>query len=223
MFELLSTTDFAVYKNSDNLFKLMFLTNSETLVNSIIKTKQIIATNICDDYTFLYFRASSVKSFKQFISKNKNITYDNTLKLIFSLTKQLQYLITIENKCYYQFNIENIIVIDNFHFLYLSNDNLMNLSNSNHLLFFKPFCRDGFISPEIANIKIIPAKIHFKTIYYSLGLLIIYFLFNKNINININIFEDLKEILKPIEGTKLSAFIYRCLTEKIEDRNILYI
>jgi hypothetical protein len=218
MIELLSIPEISVYKNSDNLFKLMFQKNSESLVNSIIKTKQIIATNICDNYTFLFFRASSVKSFKQFTSKNKNITYDNTLKLIFSLTKQLQYLITIEQKCYYQINIENIIVIDNYYFLYLSNENLMNLSDSNKLLFFTPFCRDGFISPEIANIKIIPVEIHFKTIYYSLGLLIIYFLFNTNINT-----EKLKEILQPIEGTKLSAFIYRCLTEKIEDRNILYI
>jgi len=223
MIEVLSTPEILVYKNTDNLFKFMFQKNSESLVNSIIKTKQIIATNICDAYTFLFFRASSVKSFKQFISKNKNITYENTLKLIFSLTKQLQYLITHEHKCYYQFDIDNIIVIDNYHFLYLSNENLIDLSDSNNLLFFQPFCRDGFISPEIANIKIIPAEIHFKTIYYSLGLLIIYFLFNININININIFEDLKQILQPIEGTKLSAFIYRCLTEKIEDRNILYI
>jgi hypothetical protein len=219
MIELLSAPEFSIYKNTDNLFKLMFQKNSQPLVNSIIKTKQIIATNICDDYTFLFFRASSVKSFKQFISKNKNITYENTLKLIFSLTKQLEYLIKIEHKCYYQIDIENIIVIDNYHFLYLSNENLMDLSDSNNLLFFKPFCRDGFISPEIANIKIIPAEIHFKTIYYSLGLLIIYFLFNTNIN---NL-QDLKEILQPIGETKLSAFIYRCLTEKIEDRNILYI
>lgn len=217
MIELLSAPEFSIYKNTDNLFNLMFQKNSESLINSIIKTKQIIATNICDNYTFLFFRASSVKSFKQFISKNKNITYENTLKLIFSLTKQLEYLITNDHKSFYQFDIENIIVIDNFYFLYLSNENLMNLSDSNKLLFFKPFCRDGIISPEVSSIKVIPSEIHFKTIYYSLGLLIIYFLFNTNNT------DKFKEILQPIEGTKLSAFIYRCLTEKIQDRNILYI
>ena len=73
MIELLSAPEFSIYKNTDNLFKLMFQKNSQPLVNSIIKTKQIIATNICDDYTFLFFRASSVKSFKQFIFMDQKV------------------------------------------------------------------------------------------------------------------------------------------------------
>jgi hypothetical protein len=225
MSDFLSTDEFSVYKNSDNnlTFTLKFTQNSESLINSIIKTKQIIATNINDDYTILSFRASSVKSFKKFMTKNKNITYENSLMIILSLTKQFQYLIISEHKCFYQYIIENIIVIDNFKFIYLSNEDLINLSNSNKLFLSKPFNRNGFISPEIFNIKTIPAEVDFKTIYYSLGALIIYFLFNKNININKNIFEDLKEILQPIKGTKLFGLISRCLFEEIERRAIIYI
>ena len=220
MIEFLSTDDFTVYKYKENnsLFTIEFPINSESLINSIIKTKQIISTNISDDYKSISFRASSVKSFKKFMSKNINISYENSLKIIISLTNQFQYLLS-HNKCFYQYVIENIIVIDNLKFIYLSNEDLMNLSDSNKLSFIKPFSRNGLISPEILNIISIPSEINFKSIYYSLGCLIIYFLFNKKINHH----DDLNEILKPIEGTKLSGLILRCLSQEVERRTIIYI
>ena len=140
MIEFLSTDDFTVYKYKENnsLFTIEFPINSESLINSIIKTKQIISTNISDDYKSISFRASSVKSFKKFMSKNINISYENSLKIIISLTNQFQYLLS-HNKCFYQYVIENIIVIDNLKFIYLSNEDLMNLSDSNKLSFILSF------------------------------------------------------------------------------------
>ena len=37
-------------------------------------------------------------------------------------------------------------------------------------------------APERMASPSIPAQLNFKTIYYSLGALVVYFLFNKNIN-----------------------------------------
>ena len=154
MFEFLSTEEFSIYKNKEQstLFMIKFQVNSESLINSMIKTKLIIGSLISDNYKDLTFRASSVKSLKKFISNKENINYENTLKLIVSLTKQIQYLILSECECFYEYIFENIIVIDDDKFIYLSNDDLLKLSESNNFHFTKPFNREGFISPEILKI-----------------------------------------------------------------------
>ena len=222
MTEFLSTVEFSIYKNEkDNTeFTIEFTTSSESLINSMIKTKQIIGSSISDDYKSFTFRASSIKSLKKYLSKRENITYDNTLKLIWSLTKQLHYLITIEHECFYEYIIENVIVIDDDKFIYISNEDLIKLSKSNKIQFTKPFNRKGFISPEVFKINKIPSELNYKTIYYSLAVLAVYFLFDKNINNN-----DLsnEENLKPIEGTKLFGLLIRCLYEDPERRTIIYI
>ena len=222
MTEFLSTDEFSIYKNEkDNTeFTIEFTTSSESLINSMIKTKQIIGSSISDDYKSFTFRASSIKSLKKYLSKRENITYDNTLKLIWSLTKQLHYLITIEHECFYEYIIENVIVIDDDKFIYISNEDLIKLSKSNKIQFTKPFNRKGFISPEVFKINKIPSELNYKTIYYSLAVLAVYFLFDKNINNN-----DLsnEENLKPIEGTKLFGLLIRCLYEDPERRTIIYI
>jgi hypothetical protein len=222
MIEFLSTDEFSIYKNEkDNtLFTIEFTISSESIINSMIKTKQIIGSSINDDYTSLTFRASSIKSLKKYLSKRENITYDNTLKLIWDLSKQLHYLITIEHECFYEYIIENIIVIDNDKFIYISNEDLLKLSKTNKIQFTKPFNREGFISPEVFKINKIPSELNYKTIYYSLAVLAVYFLFDKNINNN-----DLsnEENLKPIEGTKLFGLLIRCLYEDPERRTIIYI
>ena len=225
MFEFLSTDEFSIYKNKEQgtLFTIKFQVNSESLINSMIKTKLIIASTISDDYKIFSFRCSSVKSFKKFISNRENINYENSLKIIVSLVKQFQYLITIEYECFYEYIIENIIVIDDDKFIYLSNEDLLKLSESNKINFIKPFNREGFISPELLKINSIPSELNYKTIYYSLGALVVYFLFNKNINNKDGLKYDLNEILKPIEGTKLFGLLNRCLCEEANSRSIIYL
>lgn len=222
MVEFLSTDEFSIYKNEkdNSMFTIEFTISSESLINSMIKTKQIIGTSISDDYMSLTFRASSIKSLKKYLSKRENITYNNTLKLIWDLTKQLHYLITVEHECFYEYIIENIIVIDDDKFIYISNEDLLKLSKTNKIQFTKPFNREGFISPEVFKINKIPSELNYKTIYYSLAVLAVYFLFDKNINNN-----DLsiEENLKPIEGTKLFGLLIRCLYEEPERRTIIYI
>ena len=224
MNEFLSTDEFSISKNERDktYFTIEFQENSEPLINSLIKTKLIIASSINDDYTNISFRASSVKSLKKFLYKRENISYENAPKIILCLTKQFQYLILKEYLSFYQFIIENIIVLDNETFIYLSNEGLMPVINSNNIQFVKPFNREGFISPEVLKINSIPTELNYKTIYYSLAALIIYFLFDKNIN-NLNNIDDLKCVLKPIEGTKLFGLLNRCLFEESNSRNIIYL
>ena len=222
MNEFLSTDEFSMSKNNNN-FTIDFQISSKTLINSLIKTKLLICSTISEDYQSISFKASSVKSLKKFMNKKENISYENTLKIIISLTKQLHYLITREFECFYEYSIENIIVIDNEKFIYLSNDDLLKVSETNKINFNKPFSCNGFVSPELLKINSIPSELNYKTIYYSLGALIVYFLFDKNIN-NKNIINyNLNEILKPIEGTKLFGLLNRCFFEEAYERSIMYL
>ena len=47
--------------------------------------------------------------------------------------------------------------------------------------FVAPFDRDGFVSPELLKIKSVPSTVNYRTIYYSLGLLVAFCLLNKNL------------------------------------------
>ena len=93
MIEIISTDEFSVYKNEkDNtLFTIEFQENSAPLINSLIKTRIIIATSISDEYTSLSFRASSVKSLKRFLLKKENINYENALKALYEKRRRLMY------------------------------------------------------------------------------------------------------------------------------------
>lgn len=219
----LSTDEFSIYKNEKDktIFKIEFEESSELLINSLIKTKLIIASSIDDEFRSLVFRASSIKSLRKFLLKRENINYENALKIILSLSKQFQYLIIKEKFCFYEFIIENIIVIDDEKFIYLSNEDLLKLTAQNKIQFVNPFGREGLISPELSKINSIPSELNYKTIYYSLGVLIVYFLFEKNINNDENK-NTLNEILKPIEGTKLFGLLNRCLLEDADCRSIIH-
>jgi hypothetical protein len=232
----LSTNEFTIQKDKTKspLFTIEFTENSEPLINSI----QLIGSTISDDYKSITFKATSVQSLKKFQSKKENVTYENALRLIVSLIDQLNYLIKKEFSCFYEYTPENIIVVDGTKFIYLSNNDLIKIEKSSaNIRFTRPFSREGFISPEISQITSIPTEVNYKTIYYSLGVLVVYFLLNVNINrtntktpntTNISILEKenelkLNEILTPIYGTKLYWLLIRCLDNDPEKRSILYI
>ena len=129
---------------------------------------------------------------------------------------------------FYAFSLEHLFVIDNQQFIYLNLEHLLPLDieskikKQNPTLTLKiPFQREInglFISPEIQKINELPFSLDYKTIYYSLGSLIIYFLFETQIN---EIQENnikIKELLKPIKETKLYWFLVRIMKTNTEER-----
>jgi hypothetical protein len=210
------------------LFTIDFPIRSDSLINSIIMTKQIFGSTVSDDYRSITFNASSIKSFSKYqnslykIQGTKNMNYETVLKLISCLTKQIHYLIMKESKIFYLYDQTNIIVVDDSKFIYLSNDHLMDIKGD-FIQVNRPFSCLGFVSPEIIKINSIPSEVNYKIIYYSLAALAVYCLFNINItNTDINLIE-LNNILAPIEGTKLYWLLLRCLDNDVKRRVILYI
>ena len=89
-----------------------------------------------------------------------------------------------------------------------------------------------FFSPEMKRVIKLPAKVHYKTAYFSLGCLLLHALLGEEI---FDVFyqeylldsEDLviKKYLDlcPIRETKLYWLICRCLVQEPEKRSILFI
>ena len=66
--------------------------------------------------------------------------------------------------------------------MYLSNEDLLKLEpETQNIQINTVISLDWFVSPEILQISTIPETINYKTIYYSLGALIIYSLYSINI------------------------------------------
>lgn len=180
-------------------------------------TKYNVST-MDDKSIFLHaFSVTTLKEFQQTL-KNPNVKYQKTLDLILSLGQQLEYLIETENVSFYEYNPENVIVIDEKIFIYLSN-NLMRVFKKRTIEFTFPFVRAPhlLISPEVARIQSIPCTINHKTIYYSLGLLSLFFLLNERIG------EFHLDKLNFLRNTKLYWLLLRCLDLDPLKRTIVYL
>jgi hypothetical protein len=105
--------------------------------------------------------------------------------------------------------------------MYLSLNHLKKIDEKTELIqFTAPFDRDGFVSPELLKIKSVPITINYRTIYYSLGLLVIDCLFDYKEN---DIINNLEEIMGPIKETKLFYLVKRCLDEEPTNRVIFHL
>lgn len=192
---------------------------STSLINSFMNLVTKYKVSTMDDKS-IFFHAGSVSTLKEFQQtlKNPNVKYQKTLQLILSLGQQLEYLIETENVSFYEYNPDNVIVIDGTIFIYLSN-NLMRVFKKHTMEFTFPFIREPhlFISPELAKIQNIPSTVNHKTIYYSLGLLSTFFLLNERIG------EFHLDKLNFLKNTKLYWLLLRCLDLDPSKRTIVYL
>jgi hypothetical protein len=215
-------------KNS-SLFRIELLYSDAKLINSLIKTKIIQGGTATDDFRTLKFKATSVRSLKDFRKKHK-LTINETTNLVANLSHQLNYLITIENRTIIGYAPENIIVIDDKKFAFVGSDLFANIEYDNNILLSYPFTtNEFFVSPELLKITELPSYVHYKTAYFSLACLAIYvlltetdfysdYLNDKNPQIVINSLD-----LHPVKDTRLYWLLSRCLVEEAENRSILFV
>ena len=175
---------------------------------------------------------SEFKKEQNKLNKTNKLSYPILLKIIYYLSKQLDYLMTNDSKCFYTYDPNNIIVIDDSIFIYLSQEHLKDVKkdefNNNNIHIYSPISTSNlYLSPELSSAKILPIMINYKTIFYSLGLFILDNIrSNEDINeyINEDLNEDLNEIInEDIKETKLYFFLKRCLYNEPEKRFLLYV
>ena len=184
MTTIISNPNFKIIKDSRSgtLYSINFDSNNEAIIKSIIKTRIILGATSTNNYSTLLLKASSIKTFKEFQEQNKidtnsaSLSYPTILRMIYDLAEQLNYLITTEHQTFLGYNPENIIVINDNKFIYLSNEYMMPINTkTENIQITYPFLKNDFyMSPELENIKEIPAKVHYKTTYFSFATLILY-------------------------------------------------
>ena len=224
---IISRDDFKVIHNPSKnqyIFKILFNIYSEDLVKSITKSKIILGATTTEKYDTLVLNATSVKSFADF-HKDQTITNGTRRlpipiisKILYDLSNQLKYLISYKNKTFIGYNTENIVVIDNNKFVYLSNEYLKDIdTNEETIMISSPFTsKEYFLSPELLEVKVIPSYINYKTSYFSLGQLIVN-LFSEDENEN-EILENIH-----IKNTKLYFSLERMLEKDPTNRSIIFI
>ena len=217
--------DFAI-SQFNRVFTIELNKGNEALLKSIVQ--QLVGATITNDYKEVRFKASSVKTFPQYrddlfkLNGVRQLDYETTLRLVFCLSKQLEYCITQYNKAFYLFSPENLIVINGDRFVYCSSEHLIDVNSDNMTVVFTcPFSKtDGFTSPEILAVDTIPSAVDIRSIYYGFGALIVYCFLNVNIGKESN---DISTILNTIKGTKLYWFLLRCFERDLTQRCLLYI
>ena len=227
--KIIENDEFNIYQDTkkSNLYTIEFSQKSKILIQSLIKTKILLGSFPSDDYTSLFINANSIQTLKQYqnqlksINNTRKLNYNTLLQFVKTLSKQIKYLINFEYKSFYAFNTENIIVINESIFVYLSNELLNIHPNTETIEIMYPFpknLKSFYISPELYKTDTIPSSIHYKTIYYSLSALTID-------QIHENDFENDDKIknLESLKNTKLYFLLLRCLDEDIKNRSILFI
>ena len=197
--------------------------------------KSITETNILSNIFFddennietIMFTAEKVKPLSLFLKEGK-LTNRMAIKMAHDLSKQIAYL---EGKlfAFYGYDLDDILVINNDIFIIACVNHLLKIDPDNSIYFYTPIEKPYFSNPEIIKLTKLPAKIDYRSGYYSLGALILFCL--TNIYIFAELKEELKEeekdnlndILEPIYYTKMYWFIKRCFHEKGEERIILFI
>ena len=233
------------YKNKYTVF---FDKSNKLLIESIgIIIKNII---ISEDYSSFYYYAHSVKTFSEYVNNlfekiqiNRHYMPQETLiKLSHNIITQLKFLLS-KGYGFFSYNINDIIIIDNM-FISLSSDLLYPIINDTYHIGI-PFDKSRLLlSPELQQITEIPCSVHFKSTYYSVGLLLMYCytinkINNENMVINskhdtnniklynllLNTEKDINALLKStiIYNTKIGKLIERCLENDFTKRNIIYI
>ena len=151
----------------------------------------------------------------------KTTTYLQALSMIKCLSKQMNNLKRMSNLIFYGFDLDDILVINEDTFFIASTRCMTKIDPKNKCIYFyKPIEIPYFSNPELNELTKLPAKIDYRSSYYSLGALILF------CSTNIYIFSELKEIditLSPIYYTKLYWFLKRCFLKDYKQRILLFI
>jgi hypothetical protein len=205
-----------ILKNTTHINnKLIIKANKIINIEEFIKEeKSIIIENIC--LNIIFYLSNQIK---YLITKERKCFYKIDPKNIFIIDNKIVYISTEDLKDLHNDinnnDINNDINNNDINNNDINNDinndtnnNDTNNDNNNLEIYTIIDKKNGYFSPELLKITEIPFKINYKTIYYSLGLLIL----------------DIFHIqLDDIKESKLYYFLIRCLNDNIKERFLLYL
>jgi len=172
----------------------------------------------------MFVTAESVTTLKEYLANHSfQLSHYKCIEIIDELTKQLIYLEKL-GYGFYGFNIEDILVINDAKILICNSHHLLPIEN-NRLHFYQPIVFPQFVDPALFELTTLPSQIHYKCVYYSLGVLIVFCLLHVYLLVGNERKSDaeLERILNPIKNTKIYWFLKRIMDPDIEHRTCLLI
>jgi hypothetical protein len=212
-----------------NKYIIQFRVNTDenaALIRSLVRTRIIQGATVTRDYLTIKFQAHSVETF---FSNNKiqKIKIPEAANILQTLANQLNYLLQYESKTIIGYQANQIILINGETPAFLGSQLIAELDPEGGNM--ATICclfntKEFFAAPELLKINRLPAKIHYKSSYFSLASLIIYLLIYNPDNPDIFDNNPLSYLDKhPIKNTKLYWLLSRCLEEDPNKRSIIFI
>lgn len=183
---------------------------------SLMKVVKIDAKS--EDTQEIVIKAEKMEMLSDLIKRNKTMDYTDCLVLLKDIGNQIQSL-EMFNMGIPFFKPSDILVVDSRHYFIINTSRILMVSNKT-LTINTPYKRSSFFTPELQELTGIPAKISWKSAYYSLASLVLtcltgeFLLGNKS---------SAGEILDKLYATKLYWALMRCLETEPKDRYYLII
>jgi hypothetical protein len=180
------------------------------------------------DHSSLTITADKIEPLSALLKRNKkHLEYQIMEQLIESIGRQLQ-LLERENKGISGFNIDDIMVFyatdphsRTAYFAITNDEKIHEINDKNNLVIMTPYPKEktkAFHSPEFTEFlskKTLPYEIHFKSGYYSFGLLCLHCYVSRSVDTP----DD--ATLAPIVNTKIYWFLKQVLQEDPIERRFL--
>lgn len=176
-------------------------------------------------------KASKIEPLSAFLKqRKKHLEYSEMEQLIEMIGRQLHHLEVNQNKGVSNFKLDDITVFHaaddtdrnaNVYFAITNDDNIYDIDEENQMEITTPVSSTTkhnrtFHSPEYTEFiskKTIPYKIHFKSGYYSFGLLCLYCYVTRTPVANSPTADDFETLFQPIIHTKIYWFLKQVLQE----------
>jgi hypothetical protein len=182
--------------------------------------------------------ATAIEPLSALLKRNKkHLEYSVMEQLIESIGRQLQSL-ERENKGISSFNIDDITVFHDtatdtteprLHFAITNDEKIHEINEDNNLVITTPYSNSStgkasFHSPEYKEFlakKSLPYEIHFKSGYYSFGLLCLYCYVSRSAVSATSAVSAVSAALAPIVETKIYWFLKQVLRENPTERRYI--
>lgn len=217
MYSILMTLVHEVNKTKVIKLNKFYTIESETELNKTLLYNNLISSGkIKESNNSIMLMADNVESLDKYLKKNDNkLEYNKVEKLL----KDLIIVIDSLNKyglMFVNLDINDIIVIDESIFMFINYNNIYKVTDDNSISIEDILTSSRFNNKNEFVQESIPYLINIKTIYYNIGNLIFYCLFNK-------LYDNNKLSIYPIYYTKLYWFLERCLENDINNRVFLFV
>jgi hypothetical protein len=206
--------NYKIEKDNEYMYKIQITGDYRAILYQSI-VKQLSSSIYNEDKDAIFVIAETVETLKDYLLEQSRIRISdgNCINMIYFLTNQILFLQN-QGYCIYGLDIDDILVINKSIFKICNTAFLLPIQKE-HIHFYSPITTPYFYNPKLLELTTLPASIHYKTSYYSLGALTVFCLLNTYLLVGNDRMsdKDIERVLTPYKGTKIYWFIKRCLQD----------